>query len=62
MYEMLFDAHNHASRVFCGIPGRGIYDKMRTAIEKVGRGMERDVNVHFIGSFNLFRVFYHSRP
>ena len=46
-HEMLFDAHNHAFRVFGGIPGRGIYDNMRTAIDKVGRGKERDVNVRF---------------
>src|SRR6218665_3915961 len=47
-HEMLFDAHNHAFRVFGGIPGRGIYDNMRTAIDKVGRGKERDVNVRFM--------------
>ena len=47
-HEMLFDAHNHAFRVFGGIPGRGIYDNMRTAIDKVGRGKERDVNVRFL--------------
>lgn len=44
-HEMLFDAHNHAFRVFGGVPGRGIYDNMRTAIDTVGRGKERDVNV-----------------
>lgn len=47
-HEMLFDAHNHAFRVFGGIPGRGIYDNMRTAIDKVGRGKERDVNIRFM--------------
>src|SRR5690606_21338448 len=31
-HEMLFDAHNHAFRVFGGVPRRGIYDNMRTAI------------------------------
>ena len=46
-HEMLFDAHNHAFRVFGGIPRRGIYDNMKTAINKVGRGKERDVNVRF---------------
>jgi transposase len=30
---MLFDAHNHAFRVFGGVPRRGIYDNMRTAID-----------------------------
>ncbi|MDY6949562.1 MAG: IS21 family transposase [Pseudomonadota bacterium] len=46
-HEMLFDAHNHAFRVFGGIPRRGIYDNMKTAINKVGRGKERDVNIRF---------------
>jgi hypothetical protein len=45
---MLFDAHNHAFRVFGGVPGRGIYDNMKTAIDKVGRGKERDVNARFL--------------
>jgi transposase len=45
---MLFDAHNHAFRVFGGILGRGIYDNMRTAIDRVGRGKEHDVNVRFL--------------
>jgi transposase len=37
-HEMLFDAHNHAFRMLGGVPRRGIYDNMRTAIDKVGRG------------------------
>jgi transposase len=36
-HEMLFDAHNHAFRVLGGVPRRGIYDNMRTAVDKVGR-------------------------
>jgi transposase len=47
-HEMLFDAHNHAFRVFGGVPRRGIYDNMKTAIDKVGRGKERDVNIRFL--------------
>jgi transposase len=46
-HEMLFDAHNHAFRVLGGIPRRGIYDNMKTAIDKVGRGKERQVNARF---------------
>jgi transposase len=38
---MLFDVHNHAFRVFGGIPGCGVYDNMRTAIEKVGHDIDR---------------------
>ncbi|EJK80297.1 MULTISPECIES: IS21 family transposase [Rhizobium] len=47
-HEMLFDAHNHAFRVLGGVPRRGIYDNMKTAIDKVGRGKERDVNARFM--------------
>ncbi|MBO6895177.1 MAG: IS21 family transposase [Roseibium sp.] len=46
-HEMLFDAHNHAFRVLCGVPRRGIYDNMRTAVDKVERGKERQVNARF---------------
>jgi transposase len=46
--EMLFDAHNHAFRVLGGVPRRGIYDNMRTAVDKVGRGKDRTVNTRFL--------------
>ena len=46
-HEMLFDAHNHAFRVLGGVPKRGIYDNMRTAVDKVGRGKARTVNARF---------------
>ena len=46
-HEMLFDAHNHAFRVLGGVPRRGIYDNMKTAVDKVRRGKERDVNARF---------------
>ena len=46
-HEMLFDAHNHAFRVFGGVPERGIYDNMKTAVDKIGRGKERTVNRRF---------------
>jgi len=46
-HEMLFDAHNHAFAVFEGVPRRGIYDNMKTAVDKVRRGKERDVNLRF---------------
>lgn len=47
-HEMLFDAHWHGFRVFGGVPGRGIYDNMRTAVDRVGRGKERQVNIRFL--------------
>ena len=37
-HEMLFDAHNHAFVVLGGVPRRGIYDNMRTAVDPVRRG------------------------
>jgi transposase len=46
-HEMLFDAHYHAFLAFGGIPERGIYDNMKTAVDKVGRGKQRQVNKRF---------------
>ena len=46
-HEMLFDAHYHAFTAFGGIPERGIYDNMKTAVDKVGRGKYRKVNKRF---------------
>ena len=53
-HEMLFDAHNHAFRVLGGVPRRGIYDNMKTAVDKVRRGKERDVNARFGAMVNHF--------
>ena len=46
-HEMLFDAHGQAFRVFGGVPRRGIYDNMRTAVDRVGVGKRRQVNARF---------------
>jgi transposase len=46
-HEMLFDAHYHAFQAFGGVPERGIYDNMKTAVDKVGRGKARTVNQRF---------------
>ena len=46
-HEMLFDAHNHAFVVLGGVPRRGIYDNMKTAVDRVRRGKQRDVNLRF---------------
>jgi hypothetical protein len=40
-------AHARASAAFGGVPRRGIYDDMNTAVDKVGRGKERTVNARF---------------
>jgi transposase len=55
-HEMLFDAHTRAFRAFNGIPKRGIYDNMKTAVDKVGVGKRRIVNTRFaaLASHYLF--------
>lgn len=53
-HEMLFDAHHHAFRVFGGVPARGIYDNMRTAVDRVGKGKERQVNARFLAMTNHY--------
>ena len=46
-HEMLFDAHARAFAIFGGVPRRGIYDNMKTAVDKVGKGKARSVNARF---------------
>jgi transposase len=46
-HEMLFDAHYHGLKGLGGIPERGIYDNMKSAVDKVGRGKARVVNKRF---------------
>jgi transposase len=45
-HEMLFDAHARAFTAFGGIPKRGIYDNMRTAVDKVGVGSKQRSVTH----------------
>jgi transposase len=53
-HEMLFDAHNHAFEVLGGVPRRGIYDNMRTAVDKVRPGKLREVNARFSAMVSHF--------
>jgi len=46
-HEMLFDAHTKSFAALGGIPRRGIYDNMKTAVDKVGRGKLRTINARF---------------
>lgn len=46
-HEMLFDAHTRAFTALGGIPRRGIYDNMKTAVDKVQKGKGRIVNTRF---------------
>ena len=45
--EMVFDAHEKAFTFFKGVPKRGIYDNMRTAVDAVFVGKERAFNRRF---------------
>jgi transposase len=46
-HEMVFDAHIRAFKFFGGTPVRGIYDNMKTAVQKVLKGKDRQWNVKF---------------
>lgn len=56
--EMLFDAHRHAFELLGGVPRRGIYDNMRTAVDRIGRGKRREINSRFaaMASHYLFEA------
>ncbi|HEY5283736.1 MAG TPA: IS21 family transposase [Polyangia bacterium] len=46
-HEMLFDAHTRSFTALGGIARRGIYDNMKTAVDKVKKGKGRGVNARF---------------
>jgi transposase len=46
-HEMLFDAHNRCFAGLGGVARRGIYDNMKTAVDKVHKGKGRTVNARF---------------
>lgn len=46
-HEMLFDALAQAFRVLGGVPRRGIFDNMKTAVDRIGSGNTRQVNARF---------------
>ncbi|OHC29422.1 MAG: integrase [Pseudomonadales bacterium RIFCSPHIGHO2_02_FULL_60_43] len=46
-HEMLFDAHTRSFTALGGIPRRGIYDNMKTAVDRVNKGKGRVVNARF---------------
>jgi transposase len=55
-HEMLFDALSQAFRVLGGVPSRGIFDNMKTAVDRIGSGKTRQVNARFqaLASHYLF--------
>jgi len=46
--EMVFDAHARAFAFFGGVPTRGIYDNMKTAVDAVFLGKQRVFNRRFL--------------
>ncbi len=46
-HEMLFDAHTRSFAALGGVAQRGIYDNMKTAVDKVKKGKGRIVNARF---------------
>ncbi|MDR0775748.1 MAG: IS21 family transposase [Azonexus sp.] len=46
-HEMLLDAHTRSFAALGGVARRGIYDNMRTAVDKVHKGKGRTVNARF---------------
>lgn len=46
-HEMLFDAHTRSFHALGGVARRGIYDNMKTAVDKVLKGKGRIVNARF---------------
>ena len=55
-HEMLFDGLTQAFRVLGGVPRRGIFDNMKTAVDRIGVGKARQVNARFaaLASHYLF--------
>jgi len=46
-FEMVTDAHWRAFSFFEGVPGRGIYDNMKTVVTKILIGKDREFNRRF---------------
>ena len=55
-HEMLFDAHTRAFAALSGIPRRGIYDNMKTAVDQVKKGKRRTVNTRFAAMASHYLV------
>ena len=47
-HEMLFDAHTRSFAALGGVPRRGIYDNMKTAVDAIFAGRERAYNRRFV--------------
>jgi transposase len=54
--EMLFDAHAAAFSFFGGIPFRGIYDNMKTAVDAIFVGKDRRFNARFMQMLSHYLI------
>jgi transposase len=54
--EMVFDAHARAFAHLGGVPRRGIYDNMKTAIDAIFVGKERRYNRRFLAMCNHYLI------
>lgn len=54
--DILMDAHNRAFAFFGGVPKRGIYDNMKTAVTRIGKGKEREFNESFLQMITHFLI------
>jgi transposase len=54
--DMLFDAHNRAFVFFGGQTLRGIYDNMKTAVDSVFLGKERNFNRRFLSLMDHYLI------
>lgn len=52
--EMLFDAHNRAFAFFGGVPHKMVYDNLKTVVEAVFAGKERQFNRRFLALANHY--------
>ena len=46
--EMVFEAHCRAFQLWCGVPCRGIYDNLKTAVDLIFVGKQRQYNRRFL--------------
>ena len=54
--EMVFDAHDRAFAFFKGACTRGIYDNMKTAVETIFVGKDRQYNRRFLQMLSLIHI------
>ena len=55
-HEMLFDAHTRSFTALGGVARRGIYDNMKTAVDKVKKGKGRVVNARFAAMCSHYQI------